>query len=135
MTTLHYYGDRPDEMLDAVREAANQNPKPVHLDVMPGPPPWEDGGRPGLYLVATWRARETAHVAYKHVDDELSKREGELGAWSMKARLRGLVVRRGVADVRCWLADRMADGWCPQEWQPDQELAAPSSAGAPPAPQ
>jgi hypothetical protein len=95
---LTRYGSRIDDMLDTVASIARRTPRPVHTEVYPGPGP---GGRGRSFVVASFAAGGQTHVAWEDVSD-LPDGWARLLEWNMKAHLRGLAVRSGIAAAAAW---------------------------------
>lgn len=93
-------------MLDDVRARALETPRPVHIDLYPGPDP--DGKR-GTFVVATAVFGDDLCVIWQNVGKKRSDRQLALFEWTAAAHLRGLILRSGMAHAYAW-------PW-PDEWE------------------
>lgn len=116
MRVFSYKAD-VDRMLDEVRERAFETPKPIHIDLYPGPSP---DGQNGSFVVATWMARGELYAAWAEAGAKMPERLSKLFDWTMRATLRGLTNRGGMAHAQAW-------PW-PESWQVEEQEASTESA-------
>ncbi len=104
-------------MLGQVRLVAPLYPGPVYIDFLP----LLDGNEPPypLIAVATWKREGTLLMARAPVADDPEARAKLREDWSCRALARGLNLKLGVIDTRCWPLSSIPQTWTVENRAPE----------------